>query len=126
MIYVKNIEIPKNTVKTAFINEYLWLQHGTIHQIDLVFPSGCAGLVGTRIKQGSHQVFPSNTGNWFTGDNINISFPENLNMTSPPYYLEIQAYNEDDRYPHTIIMRIGLLRRYLGKAITTFEDLGKV
>jgi hypothetical protein len=124
VIYVSNIEIPKNTLKTDYISDYLWLQHGTIHKIDLVFPAGCAGLAGLRIVQGIHQIFPSNSGQWFIGDDINITFPENYLLYTPPYYLELQAYNLDDLYSHTLIVRIGLLRQYLGKKITTFEELG--
>ena len=125
MIYIKNITIPANTLKTAYRSDYLWLQYGTIHQVELNFPSGCAGLVGLRLKQGSHQVIPSNAGSWFIGDNVNISFPENYLMYSSPYYIEIQSYNEDELYPHTVILRVGLLRRYLGKRITSFEELGE-
>jgi hypothetical protein len=124
VIYVSNIEIPKNTLESEYKSDYLWLEHGTIHKVDIVFPSGCAGLAGLRIVQGIHQIFPSNSGQWFIGDDINITFPENYILYTPPYYLEIQTYNLDDLYNHTLIVRIGLLRRYLGKKITTFEELG--
>ena len=124
MIYVKDITVLKDTMKTAYQCNYFWLEYGTIHQVDINFPAGCAGLVGVRLKQGSHQIIPSNSGEWFTGDNVNISFPENYLFSQSPYYIEVQTYNEDDLYQHKIILRLGLLRGYLGKKISNFEDLG--
>jgi hypothetical protein len=85
------------------------LTHGVIHKVELVFPSGCAGLVYCAINDGLHQVWPSNPDDMFFADDETISFREHYPLTEEPYTLQAKVVSLDDTYQHTLILRIGIL-----------------
>ena len=118
-ILTKKLLFPKISPKKTVLK----LDYGTIHQLDIEFPSGCSSLVGVQIKKGLHQVYPSNANGYFTGDDTKISFRENYLLTSAPFVLDIWTWNDDTAWDHTILIRIGLLRQYFGKKITSFDEL---
>jgi hypothetical protein len=124
MIYAIDINTEKLTyTKSNPQKTVLKLDYGTIHQLDIEFPSGCSGLTGVQIKRGLHQVYPSNPGGYFTGDGTKISFKENYLLDSAPFELDIWTWNDDTAWDHRVFIRIGLLRQYLGKKFTSFDEL---
>lgn len=109
MIYVFPFTLPPNTLKANPVRKEVNLVKGRIIKLGVVFPPGCLGLCGIRVIEREHQLFPSNTGEWFTGDDIDKDFEEDYPLLYPPFILKIEAYNEDDTYSHTVTLRI-LLR----------------
>lgn len=89
------------------------MTHGIIHKIDVLFPPGSLGLTGVSIHNALHQVWPTNTDEYFTSDAEVISFREHHPLSEAPYSLQAYHYNTDDTYDHTIIIRIGILPDYV-------------
>jgi len=124
MIYSIAITTEKTTYpKGSPKKTILKLDYGTIHQVEVEFPSGCNALVGVQVKQGLHQVYPSNPAGFFTGDDTKISFRENYMLKAAPFEFDIWTWNDDTAYDHTILFRMGLLREYLGRKITSLQGL---
>jgi len=124
MIYAIDINTEKTTYpKNSPKKTVLKLDYGTIHQLDIEFPSGSSGLTGVQIKRGLHQVYPSNPSGYFAGDDSKISFKENYLLNEAPFELDIWTWNNDTLWDHRVFIRIGLLRIYLGQKLTSFEDL---
>jgi len=107
MIAQKTIATPSNTYKTELKETELKLTSGIIYQIDVYFPPGSSGLTGVAIYYNSVQVYPNIIGEFFVGDNINISFPDILPLDELPYNLVIMSYNIDTVYSHSVYIRVG-------------------
>lgn len=111
MIYSYTITTPKNTLEGDKQKTTLKLARGIIHRVEFVFPPGPAGLLHLHINDALHQRWPSNTGENFASDDENIGFHEHLELSREPLELQAYTWNLDDTYPHTVIIRIGLLKR---------------
>ena len=82
---------------------------GVIHKVDIVFPSGCAGLVKVAIFLGSSPMIPSTAGMTISGDGEIVNIPEFVNLRKDFNIITIKGFNEDDTYDHTILFRIYVL-----------------
>jgi len=111
MIYSFNISTPANTLEADRVKTVLKLTAGIIHQLDILFPTGCAGLLYVALNHGLHQVWPSNDKEYFHTDGDKISFKEFYELKSDVNTLDVYTYNLDDTYPHAIIIRLGLLKQ---------------
>jgi len=109
MFYEYNItylpNIPKDMEQTSTIR----LSRGIVKRVEVVFPRGCAGLVGVRIFRGSVQVIPLNYPAWLDTDGETISITSEIDLSVNPYELIVKGYNLDDTYPHTIRVRFELV-----------------
>ncbi|MGH9071242.1 MAG: hypothetical protein ACRDX8_08805 [Acidimicrobiales bacterium] len=76
---------------------------GTVGELELVFPDGCAGLVGVRITNAYGQVIPYAHGQWIRGNNEVLRLPLEGYIQSGSW--QVEAYNEDAVYPHTLMVR---------------------
>jgi hypothetical protein len=91
--------------------------------VEIVFPPGCVALVGLLIKDGLHQVWPTNAGDFFQSDNERISFREHHPMLYEPFELQAITWNNDETYYHSIIIRIGILPvRVLAPWLLSYEE----
>lgn len=111
MIYKKSITTPANTAENAPIRTVLKMGNGVIHKMDIVFPPGCQQLVHVQIKRAVHQLFPTNAEESFNSDGETISFRTHHPLRAEPYQVEIITWNNDDTHNHTILVRLGLLRK---------------
>jgi hypothetical protein len=111
MIFSYAISTPANTLAAAKQKTDLKLTAGTIHQIDIVFPTGCAGLLYVAINFGLSQLWPTNTGEYFHTDGETISFKEFFDLPSYNNDLVVYTYNLDETYEHQVIVRLGFLKR---------------
>jgi len=125
MIIQKSINIPANTLLSDIISTDIKLSKGLIYQLDIYFPPGSCGLAGICIFSNEVQLYPNEIGEYFTGDNNLISFPDTEIIKEPPYILNVEGYNIDTVYDHKIIIRVGfvaedkLILRYLPESINT-------
>jgi len=110
MIYAFSFTVQKNTTQQNQQLKRLKLCYGIIHQIDIVFPIGCRGLVHCHIDDALHQIWPTNPDSTFSGDGEVISGKEFYELKVEPFELQLWAWNEDDTYDHTIIVRIWMLK----------------
>jgi len=109
MIYDVDITIPANTTEANAIKTDIKVTFGVVHQFDIVFPAGCAGLVYTRLQDGAHPVVPSTAGMNLSGDGIQITGKEFYEIETAPTVLSVYSWNDDDTYAHTITWRIYIL-----------------
>lgn len=111
MIFLKKIIIQPNiSIANNTISEII-IKQGIIHLIEISFPAGCKGLVGIAICNTLHQIFPTTPDEWFTDDNVVLSYRENYEIKSDESKLFIRAYNEDEKYVHTIIVKIAIIEK---------------
>lgn len=94
-----SLTIPANgTVSNVFFVD-CELGDSNVTKILLVFPPGCASLVGARIEHGGSQVYPIAKGTWFIFDDYTIEVDPTLQGTSGQWH--VAGYNTDI-YPHTL------------------------
>jgi len=111
MIYRFSKEVVSGTAKDSPAVLDIALGVGIIHQVDFVFPPGCAGLAGVAVWQGVHRLWPSYSDEFFSTDGETISFKEFYEVKKGLQVFTMYFYNLDDTYNHTIFVRFGLLRR---------------
>lgn len=108
MLYDFAFTIPANTTKDAPARLDARVIRGTIHRLEVQFPSGCAGLVHVVIRRFGRQLWPSNTEGSFASDGHAISCDVSYDIVEQPTLLELVGYNDDDSYDHTVTVRFGL------------------
>jgi len=111
MIYSFYISTPKNTTKADRQQTTLKLSKGVIYKIEIMFPPGNGGTLHLGLREGLHQVWPSNPDEYFFGDNRLISFPEYYPIVSEPYTLIAETWNESLNNAHILSITIGVLPR---------------
>lgn len=70
-----------------------------VTQIILVFPPGCAGLVGVRLGYAGGYVYPAQQGQYFVADDYNLAIPVTNQQQAGQWTLN--GYNRDT-YQHTV------------------------
>ena len=118
MLFTWDINLPKNTLKDSPVTRDLYLAHGIITWVSVLFPPGCAGLAHCKIYHYSKQIFPSVEDMDLAGDTFPIAWNEYYEMYADPYLLKFTGWNEDDTYPHKITVRMAILPR---KAIIAYQ-----
>ena len=105
MIYIKELDVPANTTIDNPCNVELGLVQGVITEVNILFPIGCRGLVGVRIYDFEHIVWPSNPDHWLIADGETIEWQDDYMMSGYPNVLRLEGYNLDDSYTHTVYFR---------------------
>jgi hypothetical protein len=111
MIYSFAVSTPANTLEANRRKTPLKLTAGIIHQLDIVFPTGCAGFLYVALNNGLHQLWPTDNGEYFHTDGETISFKEFYKLNEAPFVLDVFTYNIDDTYAHSAIIRLGILQQ---------------
>lgn len=109
MFYVYTITIPANTPESSPEVEEIALAPGEIHQVEIGFPWGCAGLVHITINRHKHQMWPTNTGTSFAWNDYNHVFEEAEECRGLEEKWSIRGWNLDTRHDHTVQVRIGII-----------------
>lgn len=109
MIYTANITTPKDRARTNLKKTVLHVTKGLVYKVEFYFPAGSAGLMGIAVFDGLYQVWPSNVGEFFIGEDQLIAFDDMYLKESAPYEFQCYSYNNDDTYEHFVAVRIGLV-----------------
>lgn len=109
MFYELRISIPANTAKAAAVDTDLFLHAGTVTQVGIEFPKGCAGLVHVQIFHWERQLWPTNTDSDFIGDGAQIVFTEDYKVVDPPFIFTVREWNLDELYAHAPIVRLQIV-----------------
>jgi hypothetical protein len=109
MIYQSTITTPANTLLASPKKTLMNVSKGLVYKMEIVFPTGSAGLAGISIFDGSYQIWPSTLNEFFTGDDTVISFEDIYLKEAAPFEFTIFTYNLDDTYEHKIYVRIGFV-----------------
>lgn len=110
MFYSFPIEVEPSTAEDDPTRVSAKLTLGMLNKVAVYFPWGCAGLVGIRILHYEHQLYPTNKGEWLTGNEIFIEFDTEYEITQGPGEFTVEAYNEDDFYEHAPLVGFNVLR----------------
>lgn len=109
MIYTANITTPKLNEHTGLMKTVLKVTKGLVYKVQFYFPPGSAGLMGVAVFDGLYQVWPSNVGEFFVGEDHVIDFEDMYLKGSAPYQLQCYTYNNDTENSHFVSVRIGLV-----------------
>lgn len=100
----------------------LQLTAGIIHQVDVLFQSGCSHKIFVRIYQGSMQLWPSNRGEKLRGDATVVSFREFYELTSGRNDLIAKIWTTLTADFKEIILQIGVLPKAVLQPLS-FKEL---
>jgi len=106
-IYTKTVIAAAGGSAAVPIDADMPVTNGIIYQFELYFPPGSSGLLKVKVNDGAFQVWPSEPGEWFFGDNSLISFSDRYYIQAPDHRFKIWHYNLDEAYDHTFQVRIG-------------------
>jgi len=116
---------PANTAKVDALEEEIKLSAGTIEQVWIFHPAGCAGLAYATITEGIHQLYPTNPKEAYHGDGIPFIFPDDHKLKKPAL-LKLKTWNLDDTYDHYVYIRITVLLKKPDPFQTMLIDLVKI
>lgn len=113
-IEVFEVTLPAGTPKAAPLEVSTSFPDGELVGLELVFPDGCAGLVGVYLAVGHGQAIPTTAGAFIVGNDETIDY--DLTGQSNNGAWSVFGYNLD-LYPHTIHARFLVLDfPYVGAA----------
>lgn len=108
MIFVKSITATVGQDEANPVIQDLVVCKGLVYRIEFDFPPGCCGLLHVRIFDGSYQVYPTSRDDSFHGDASTIAFDDCYLKNIPPWTFRIVVWNNDDTWPHTVQIRMGI------------------
>ena len=112
MFYSMTMTVPPNTTYLNAIEESIALMHGVIVRVIFRSRPGNASLLHVKVFHNRHQYFPGSGDDDLHSDGEPLQWEEHLEITQKPFYLEIQAWNDDDTYPHTFDIAFAVLPKY--------------
>ena len=122
MLFSQRIAIPANTTKLAPVRIMIPACEGTITKVIVRWRWGSGNLCGARVLYSEYQVWPRSKTQWFVSNTQDIEFDENLQITDHPHFFELEGYNEDDSFPHTVEVSINILRKSDGGTLGAFLE----
>jgi len=126
LIFAWDITISANTLATAQVEQILKLSKGVIIKVEVKFPAGCHGLVKVRLFHQESQLIPLSRGEWITGDDEAVSFPEYFELWTTPYQLKFRGCSPGTTYAHTVTVRISVLPKQIASMIPVIELLTRL
>jgi len=124
MYFARSITVPAQTAKSSPLRTVMSVGPGWVDEIKVLFPFGCAGLVGVRVLRFEFTIFPLDPDQWIIGDNVLIAGRPEFRMMSEPWELIVEAYNEDDSYSHTVEVHVQVVEHSLPHLIDELIRLG--
>lgn len=109
MIYSASITTLKSPATPPLMKTIMKVTKGLVYKVEFYFPPGSAGMMGVAVFDGLFQVWPSSVGDFFTGDDVLISFDDLYLKNAAPFQFDVYTYNEDDVFPHEVHVRLGLV-----------------
>lgn len=91
--------LPAGNGSQAVFFNHIDLGWSDVQEIMIVFPPGCAGLVGVQIQYAVNPVYPNDAGGYYVLDNYTLTIPVSRQQQGGQW--RIAGYNQDT-YPHTI------------------------
>ena len=110
MLYKKFQSIPKNTTVDDPDWQKLPVTKGVIKQWIIFFDPEAADLLHVRVEYHGTLIMPFGGSDWMVGFFTDTPLDDNIELDTPPYELDIYAYNEDDSHPHEYYIHPIILR----------------
>lgn len=108
MVYTASITASKKGDEGDAPATVLKVAKGLIYRLEVEFPPGCCGLVHVQIFDGSYQVYPATPEETFHSNARVIGFDDCYLKQVAPFEFKISIWNDDECWPHTIQVRIGM------------------
>lgn len=123
MSFAWDITIPADTKEATPVERKLKITHGVITKMEVLCPPGCHKMVKVRLLKGKlFGLLPTNPDEWIRGDEFPITYETYLPIDDMPYELDFQACSPDTDYPHTISVRIEMLKEDVAAPWQTVKD----
>jgi len=107
--YVLEDTVPASTTYANRRETKIKVAGGILHTIYVTIPPGSASLVHAQLRAGSYYILPRNEDKSITGEHVNVDYREWLELKAAENDLAMLTWNDDDTYPHTVRMLIGVL-----------------
>lgn len=122
MFYAFDYTVTASDIVTAKYRLDMPVLTGVIHQVDILFQSGCAHKINVQIFDGLTQLWPSNRGNAFRGDATVISYREFYEIRTDPAELYALLWTTDTSILFEVIIEFGLLSKRILQPLS-FDEL---
>lgn len=109
MIFQLDIDIPPLTVRGLPLRTVLPVAPGRIVEFQYYFRPGAGGFCGWRGFHQEIQRWPYTPDEFFPSVRGLVRWAEDYPLEGEPYELVIEAYNEDDTYPHRLWLAFNVL-----------------
>ena len=123
MLHSKHITVSANTTEPNAISTYFLVNQGVIYRIWVNFPAGCAGLVKLRIYHEGHPFLPVDKDAYITGNDYVFEYPIFYEIKTTPERITIEAWNDDDTWPHTIDVQFLIISKEWVQPIGAYEGV---
>jgi len=100
--FTKYISTPKNTAETDAKITNIKLTRGRLVGGFLFFPSGPAGTLHFLARIGPQQLIPFNAGESYNLDDCVIPFHLEIDLSTPPYEINVVTWNTSTLYDHSL------------------------
>jgi len=107
--YVFDLTIPANTPADNPVEQEIDVGEGIIHLVEIETPPGCRGEVYAAVRQGLHQVWPSNPDGAYRSDSRVYSAREHYPIGRDAPSLTLMGWSPGTIYDHTVQFRISVL-----------------
>ena len=98
------ITTPSGTIRTSPQTTAVSLPRGTLVLIDVLVPSGHAGLTGLALRYAGEHIWPWGPDTWLEADDDTIT--TELDFPLGGSTLDVLTYNTDDTYDHDHLLRL--------------------
>jgi hypothetical protein len=124
MFYVFSYTPSEDDTEASPYSMDLHLTAGVIHQVDVLFQSGCAHEEFVQIFDGNLQLWPSNRGEKMRGDATVVSFREFYELNPGDTRLKAKIWTTLASDFYEVIIQVGILPKAILMPIS-FEELLK-
>lgn len=122
MFYVYRHAVQDTETEAAPKEDEIHLSKGVIHQVDVMFQSGCAHDIHVQIWQANQQIWPTNRGESIVGDATIVSFREFHPVAPGSQILTIKSWSGGTVDGKYIEVHLGLLSKKIIQPLS-FEEL---
>ena len=123
MFYVYS-KLPTATKTQAqAYEEPMDLTHGIIHQVDVLFQSGCNHETFVQIFHGLNQIWPTNRGQYLRGNATVVSFRDFYELRPGNALLTAKIWTSLTEDWKEVIIQIGVLPKHIIQPLSFVELL---
>lgn len=109
MDFLKYISTPAGQTEGDPLITKLTLTRGRLVGGRVFFPYGPAGVLHFLARIGVHQIFPFNTGENLRLDDCVFPFSLGIDISEPPYVLDLITWNDSTAYAHALTAAFSLI-----------------
>jgi hypothetical protein len=123
MQYKQELPVDPNTTEENATEYRVKLTSGTITEILIHFPWGCANLVHCQVLRNTWQILPLTRGEYLGGNDFTHKYLTKLDILEEPYEIIVKLYNDDDTYLHTPFIVISMTRNVLSQKLQQLLEM---